>query len=213
MKSFSVVLTYYKRPELLSRALHCLRQQTYQNFEVIPIFDGGVDYQASYIYEQFRARVGDFERYKDIVLYTQGNPKHFGNDARHHAMRYCHEDYVIWYGHDCIIDRDFLETHAEQIQDDWCISVVGQAHFTWHDHQDKWLTFREDLPRTSNPDVLAMEGLDLLNFALPTHLAEKWAWTERLRDRYEADWFTFRDVRNKSGVPVRINPKVVCAHF
>jgi hypothetical protein len=128
-------------------------------------------------------------------------------------MQYCHKDYVLWYGHDCIIDKDYLETHAEQIQDDWCISVVGQAHFTWHDHPLRWLTYREDLPRTDNPQDLAMEGLDLLNYAIPVHAAEKWAWAERLRNRYEADWFTFRDVSNNTKLPVRINPRVVCGHF
>ena len=211
MKSFSVVLTYFEKPERLSQALYCLAQQTYDDFEVVPVFDGP-DTQAEFIYRQFVARSGD-NRFRTAVIFENGKREHFGNDARYLAMQYCHKDYIVWYGHDCIIDKDYLETHADQIQEDWCVSVVGQAHFTWHDHPQKWLTYREDLPRTDDPAQLRMEGIDLLNFAVPTHVAEKWAWAERLRDRYEADWFTFRDIVANSALEVRINNRVVCGHF
>jgi hypothetical protein len=209
MKSFSVVLTYFKRPELLARALYCLRQQTYANFEVVPIFDQEPDKQAEFCYEQFRAMVGDTMELRDIVL-LPGNRRDHGNGARHEAMNYCHKDYVLWYGHDCLIDKDFLQTHADQIADDWCISVVSQAHFSPYFHQDGWLTLKGDLPLS---DDLRMGELDLLNFALPLHEAREYAWVPRLRERYEADWFTFRDVRNATGLDVRISPKTVCAHF
>jgi glycosyltransferase involved in cell wall biosynthesis len=213
MKSFSVVLTYFKRPELLSRALYCLSQQTYTRFEVVPIFDRDEDPEATFVYQQFRTRCSNPSQYKNIVYFTEGSPCHYGNDARHHALKHCNNDYVLWYGHDCLIDKDFLQTHAEQIQDDTCVSVVSQAHFTSHDHPLAWLSLRTHLPATSDPHQLVMSGIDLLNYAIPLSVAKEYAWPIEMRHRYDADWITFREIRDRTELPVRISRKVVCAHF
>jgi GT2 family glycosyltransferase len=211
MKTFSIALTYFQRPKLLSRALYCLLQQTYKAFDVIPVF-AGPDPEAEFLYRQFQAKVAD-ARFRDLVIMPRGVPERHGNDLRYDILAYCHNDYVIWYGHDCLVDKDYLETHANQIQDDLCISVVGQRHFTEHDHDRRWLTYRTDLPQSTNPNDFVIQELDLLNFAVPVAAARSWAFDPRLRHRYEADWFTFRDIRRESGLPVRVSPKLVCAHF
>ena len=211
MKSFSVVLTYFQQPEMLAHALYCLRQQTYLDFEVVPVFDEP-DEQAAYVYNRFLLRNPD-SRFQPIRVYPDRNPKHFGNDARHWAMQWCLKDYVIWYGHDCLLDKDYLQTHAEQIQDDACISIVGQVYFGTVEHPHRWHTLRGILPRNSDPGYLVMGGLDLLNFAMPLEAARSWAWAKQKRAVYEADWETFRDVRINSQLPVRIHPAPVCAHF
>lgn len=212
MKTFSIVLTYYEDPENLSRALYCLSQQTYEDFEVIPFFDGP-DAKAEFMYRQFCAKKNDDRFRPAVIVPTTKLGSHHGNDIRHAAMAYCHKDYIIWYGHDCLIDKDYLQTHAEQIKDDRCISVVSQEHFTWWDHMQSWTLYRETLPRTMDPSSLRMAKVDLLNFALPADVAREWAWRKEHRKKYEADWFTLWDCMQGSGLPVRISDKVVCAHF
>lgn len=212
VKTFSIILTYYKRPECLSRALYCLSQQTYKDFEVIPFFDGP-DAAAEFMYRQFCAKKND-DRFRPAVIVpaVESDDPH-GNNIRHASMAYCHNDYIIWYSHDCLIDKDYLQTHVDQIRDDWCISVVSQEHFTWWDHLLGWTLYRETLPVTPDPVSLRIAGIDLLNFALPAHVASQWAWRCEHQHKYEADWFTLWDSMCGSALPVRISDKVVCAHF
>jgi hypothetical protein len=212
MKSFSIALTYFESPDNLSRALYCLSQQTYTAFEVIPVFDGE-DAKAEFMYKQFCAKKGD-PRFRPAIIFPRTEvDSAYGNDIRFAAIAYCHKDYIIWYGHDCLIDKDYLQTHAEQIEDDWCISLVSQEHFTWWNHTQGWTLYQETLPHTTDPASLRVGGVDLLNFALPTHVARESAWRKEHRMKYEADWFTLLDSMQGSGLPLRINPKVVCAHF
>jgi glycosyltransferase involved in cell wall biosynthesis len=211
MTTFSIVLTYYKDPEKLSRALYCLSQQTYAFFEVITVFDGE-DPVAKLIYEQFCNKKQD-ARFKPVISPPRDADAAYGNAIRRTAMDYCCNDYIIWYSHDCLIDKDYLQTHADQIDGDQCISIVSQEHFTWWDHPQGWTLYREGLPCTADPAALRMGQIDLLNFALPTDVARRWAWREEHQLRYEADWFTLWDCMQGSELPVRISDKVVCAHF
>lgn len=211
MKSFSIVLTYFEAPENLSRALYCLSQQTYGRFEVIPVFDGA-DAKAEFMYRQFCVKKND-SRFRPAVIFPREVDSSYGNNVRSAAMVYCHNDYIVWYGHDCLIDKDYLQTHADQIEDDWCISVVGQEHFTTRHHLQRWTLYRETLPRTADATSLEMGHIDLLNFALPAYVAREWAWRKEHRSKYEADWFTLQDSIQHSALPIRINNKAVCAHF
>jgi len=209
MTTFSIVLTYWDRPNMLSRALYCLAQQTYANFEVVPIFDG-YSHHGLRVYNQFRK--GREDKFRHPIVFEEGRAEHYGNACRRHALASCRGDYVLWYGHGDLIDKDYLETHAQQIQDDMCISVVGQHHFSNHNNQGNYISYRGVLPHTGVE--LKLGGLDLLQYAVPLYAATRWAFPEEHWATYEADWMTFDSIRqNEPGLEVRVNPVPVCGHF
>jgi len=231
MKKFSVILTYWERPELLSRALYCLVQQTYGNFEVVPSFDGHSS-PGLWVYDQFLWHLRRDHHYhkkhqyaanfRPPVVFNSGERGHHGNSCRRHALSYCNGDYVIWYGHDNLIDKDFLETHGRQIQDDSCVSVVGQHYFTnrydagCRTKPENYISYRGRLPflEPGEKEFKKRGTIDLLQYAVPLDVAKRWAFLEEDWPTYEADWQTLVSIRkNEPDLEVRVNPAPVCSHF
>lgn len=219
VKNFSVVLTYYGRPDMLNRALYCLAQQTYEHFEVVPIFDGHCS-AGLQLYAQF-CEVMQSSKYRSPIVFGGGCREHHGNACRQYALSSCGGDYVLWYGHDNLIDKDFLQTHAQQVQDGMCISVVGQRHFSNRERTIFGLcpgdrtSYRGQLPLSGvDKDGLKIGALDLLQYAVPLYAAKRWAFPEEHWGTYEADWLTFASIRkNEPDLEVRVNPVPVCGHF
>lgn len=213
---FSIVTTVADRPELLSYALYCIQQQIHTDWELIVVADGPQP-DAEAIYRTFRARSG----LADKLLYRQMPKKEgaWGNHCRREALRYATGDYVVWFGHDCLIDKDYLSTHAENIEKHGgpCVSVVHQQYNTPQ-------TWAKDLPMSEHipvfvrvlPDQVPghqwnLGQIDLLNFSVPLGVAREYAWLPQNDMVYEGDWLSF--VKFREVLPFSVSEKVVCGHF
>lgn len=229
---FSIVLTVYGRTNLLSHALYCVQQQTYSDWELVVVFDGP-NPAAKLVIDMINA----LKRSEDIrYLIIERTPGTHGNPARRQGLAAAQGDYVVWMGHDCLIDKDYLSTHIENIQKapNWCcLSVVGQRYWSpagWH-----WMvasSVRQSLLVENEPAPPLFWGLalpavnsdlrcsaidarktqiDLLNWAAPRDAALLSAFLPEDDPVYEADFCAFDRLRKQ--LPIVESSKIVCGHF
>jgi glycosyltransferase involved in cell wall biosynthesis len=110
---FTVAITVWQRPELLPRVLHNLLRQTYDDWDCLIVCDGPHP-------RAYGLVAGLIAR--SAVLCSRTNFHElgrreglWGNHLRRWALEHAHGDYCCIIGHDCMIDRDYLEKHAENI--------------------------------------------------------------------------------------------------
>lgn len=224
--SFSVVVTVYQREELLAHALYCLQQQTYGNYEVIVMLDGPHPV-ADTIVASGQARSTEMG-VKIATVYTAPTPGGvYGNDLRRKAMELATGDYIVWMGHDCLIDKDYLQAHADAILENGpapLLSVV-QGHY-WatcdnprrlaaysaavlHDVKEATL-YRHVFPVKKQGDY-AEAWIDLLNIAFPLSAAREMAFLPADDHVYAGDWLSFD--RMRKSLPVYETPRILFGHF
>lgn len=83
------------------KIVQTLREQTYQNFEIIIVDDGSEDYS----FELGR----QMERKGEIDLFLRNKERGGKASAANFAMRYCKGKYIVHFDADCSFDRDSVE--------------------------------------------------------------------------------------------------------
>lgn len=210
---FTVVVTVFEREHLVPRVLHGLASQTYSDWNAIFIEDGS--------YPLAKQTVKDFADKTGLKVGYRSMPHaggKYGNAARRRGLEIADGEYVCFLGHDCLIDPDYLATHAEGIDGDHRrVSVVQCRYWAtkdWKEQRNFEIeTYDRVLPAAdANPQHFAMGDVDLTCLAFPRKEALRYGvFEEGMQYRYDADWFSFETCRHS--LPVVFTPKVVCAHF
>ena len=195
---FSIVMTVFKKHELLRTAIQCVCDQTYGDWELLIYVDGDMSKFLTNV-----VRNAATEKHIRIIHYPQPRGT-FGNQARHRGMNEATGDYIVWYGHDNIIYPEYLNAHRTNFeQDSHCLSVVPIRY--WHSSY-----FKGTLPLEYK-----ISKIDLLCFSMPISVAKEInAFGPEHETVYAADWRAFFDARNLGLQPIRNNSfGPVGAHF
>jgi hypothetical protein len=194
---FSVVITVYEKDQVfLPRAMTCLLNQTFQDFEVIVVVDGegplspydpghvcGATVPAEVAYRPPSGTIGFRER--------------------NYALRLVGGEYVAWLNVDNLVYPNWLANHRENVRDaPGAISVVNIQYWQLRDY---WGV----LPR-----ALAYGELDLLNYALPAALARRLnVFGPDVEHLDYADWIAFERCAREAPVVWRRDQPVCACHF
>ena len=106
MKLASVIITTFKRPKYLKRAIKSVLNQTYNNFEVIVVDDNGLDNKYQLITEQTIQGYFDLPNFKYIKL------KHNlgGSFARNEGVKHAKGDFIFFLDD----DDEFLSNKLQE---------------------------------------------------------------------------------------------------
>jgi glycosyltransferase involved in cell wall biosynthesis len=194
---FSVVITMYEPDQIfLPRAMTCLLNQSFKDFEVLVIVDGDIPltkYDPRHICgKTIPARIEYLPRSNTI-----------GFRERHHSLQLATGEYIAWLNVDNLVYPNWLENHYQNsLKAKGAISVVNIQY--WQ-RADYWGV----LPR-----ALAYGEFDLLNYALPLELAKRMRVfgpdTERIA---HADWLAFERCANEASVIWERDQPVCACHF
>lgn len=147
----SIVLTAYSGDVRdVRKVLQCLHQQTYKDYEVIPVLKLDED-------EANRLHLSDwFDGIANTVyIMPPLGDSTGGNAQRRMGLKHATGEYICWVSADNLLYPDFVEQHSKCNSD---VSIVNIDY--WKD--TRWGV----LPRK-----LAVSNVDLLNFAMRRSLA------------------------------------------
>ena len=212
---FTVVVTVYEREYLIPRILHSLCAQKHEGWNAIFLSDGP--------HTEALGSVRTFARRVSLPISWMTADRRrglWGNHLRRRGLEEATGDYVCFIGHDCLIDSDYLSTHAEAIAT--CpgnpLSIVQCRYWTTRDdktHRSSGVErFKGVIPAEAvkPPENFQQGDVDLTCVAFPREAALKHgAFSSDLMQRYNADWLSFDKCREF--LPVVFTPDVVCAHF
>jgi glycosyltransferase involved in cell wall biosynthesis len=194
---FTVAITVYDKDQMfLPRAITCLLNQSFQDFEVVVLIDGETPltpYDPSAVCAKaLPAQVVYRPRSRTI-----------GFRERHHALQLAQGDYIVWLNVDNLVYPNWLLNHHTNVcKDRGAISVVN-IHY-WR-LQDYWGV----LPR-----ALAHGEMDLLNYALPLELARKLnVFGPDVEHIDHADWIAFERCSREAPVIWHREQPVCACHF
>ena len=101
--AISICLTHYNRPELLGQALESLRNQTFQNFEVVLVDDGSTDPAAI---EYLGELESEFRRRNWQIIHQENQ---YPSAARNNAARQARGTYLLF-----MDDDNYAKPHELQ---------------------------------------------------------------------------------------------------
>jgi|SRR5262245_6817184 len=194
---FSVVITAYEQDQIfLPRALTCLMNQSFKDFETIILVDGEVPltpYNPETICQKtIPAQVVYRPRSKTI-----------GFRERHYSLQLAKGEYVVWLNADNLVYTNWLQNHHDNLRE--VVGAISVVNIHYWQRQNYWGV----LPR-----ALAYGELDLLNYSLPLGLARQLnVFGPDVENIPHADWIAFD--RCAKEVPVvwdRNQPACAC-HF
>ena len=138
MVKVSIGVPVYNVDQWLRQCLDSIRQQSFQDFEVIMVDDGSTDNS----FEICQEYVSKDERFK---LYHQENKGLAG--ARNTCLKHMAGDFIAWLDSDDWLENDYLErlvsTQAKTGADIVCIGIKTfmNDEFYMGSHQDKYGAF------------------------------------------------------------------------
>ena len=138
MVKVSIGVPVYNVDQWLRQCLDSIRQQSFQDFEVIMVDDGSTDNS----FEICQEYVSKDERFK---LYHQENKGLAG--ARNTCLKHMTGDFIAWLDSDDWLENDYLErlvsTQAKTGADIVCIGIKTfmNDEFYMGSHQDKYGAF------------------------------------------------------------------------
>ena len=194
---FSVVITVYQGDQIfLPRAMTCLMNQSFIDFEVLVMVDGETPltpYDPHHICRQTLPA--------QIVCLPRSNT--IGFRERHHALELASGQYIAWLNVDNLVFPNWLQNHYENTTEaKGGISVVNIQY--WQ-RTDYWGV----LPR-----ALAYGQFDLLNYALPLDLARRMdVFGKETESVAHADWLAFERCAREAPVLWRREQPVCACHF
>lgn len=109
MIKFSIVIPVYNVEKYIKRCLESVKQQSYQDYEVIIVNDGTKDNSQNIIDEFLEEN--NTEKFKSYLKENGGL-----SDARNYGVKLTTGDYIIFIDSDDYIDRDLLQTLNEAIE-------------------------------------------------------------------------------------------------
>jgi glycosyltransferase involved in cell wall biosynthesis len=194
---FSVVITVYQNDQIfLPRAMTCLLNQTFKEFEIMVMVDGETPltrYDPHHIcHKTLPAQVVYLPRSNSI-----------GFRERHHSLQLASGEYIVWLNVDNLVYPNWLQNHYENTrQAPGGISVVNIQYWQRIDY---WGV----LPRT-----LAYGELDLLNYALPLELARRMGvFGQDTENIAHADWLAFERCAREAPVFWPREQSVCACHY
>jgi glycosyltransferase involved in cell wall biosynthesis len=180
MKKFSIITPTYKgRENSLSRAIECVNNQTYSNWEHIIVADGSINYFC----EQSEKR-----RVITLPSPTQDS----GNTPRSVGLLHASSDYVLFFDDDNVIFPQYLWTVKQAFSEhNHPLSIIcGIYHF------GPLPASLGEPPQmlTGSPPVL--QNVDTLQFVADTGLMKEHGW---LNKGYLADGHTIESYTKQYG--------------
>jgi len=192
MPEFSIVMSAFTPWWPIEYSLACVVAQSHEDWELLVVPDGDPD-------EFARSQVEKIVRkwkYRVRLLDCQRREGCWGNVARNTGTHEATGRYICWVNHDNLIFPDYLKRHMSnfrEMKDGNGISVVPIDLKSKGNHLGRYPKGR-----------LRLGGIDLLNFAMPTNVAQEIdAFGEKHAHVYEADWLLFQ--RASQTLPVRID--------
>lgn len=122
----SVIISTYKRPELLKRAIQSVLDQSYQDFEIIVVHDGlDIDIDTDLVTQNDKTTFYSIE--------------HFGNDTRpkNEGIRLASGEYIALLDDDNTFRKDHLQVLHNAIKDTDLDVVYGDRMLVWDDNSNK----------------------------------------------------------------------------
>jgi glycosyltransferase involved in cell wall biosynthesis len=169
-KKFSIIIPTYKRTELLNRAMNSVKDQDYENYEVIICSDGYSEEDKQCVLNMNDNRfIYNFIEKKEF--------KNWGHAQRNAMISKCTGDYTIWLDDDNTIEKDYLSfSNNELINDQYGMLVHKIKHNACG-----------IIPTYQN---ITGGNIDTLNVMVKTDIAKKIEW----RMSYDADFFAIKDI-------------------
>lgn len=108
----TIVMTVYQRPDLALRAAYSVVHQTYQNWELLVYMDGAhPELEASL--REYALHMACADR---VRIITHECPRGtYGNPLRRLGLNAARGAYVLFMGHDCLLNTDCLATHVANL--------------------------------------------------------------------------------------------------
>jgi len=189
-KKFSIIVPTYKRTELLKNALYCIKNQNYNNYEVIVCSDG-----YSELDEECVLSFKD-NRFKYYHI-NKSEYENWGHDQRNAMIQNCTGEYVMWLDDDNTIVPDYLEYANRMIKKDCGMGVFKINH-----------NLVGTIPY-ENEIIFAQ--IDTLNVIIRTDIASKFVW----ENIYEADFLFIAGVKRyclNNNIEIQYFDKVIGIH-
>lgn len=170
---FSIIIPTYKRIELLNRAMNSVKDQDYENYEVIICSDGYSEEDKQCVLNMNDNRfIYNFIEKKEF--------KNWGHAQRNAMHSKCTGDYTIWLDDDNTIEKDYLSfSNNELINDQYGMLVYKIKHNACG-----------IIPRYKN---ITYGNIDTLNVMIRTDIAKKTEWGMS----YDADFFAIKNMEKK----------------
>ncbi len=198
---FSIVMTLFETQHFLPRAIACLMDQNYHNWELILVSDGP---EAREPYSPRRILQPLQKHFPSNRIEYHELPRAegcWGNVARAFGLERSKGDYVCWVNHDNLIYPDYLLSHVRNIQRrPGCLSVVDIQ------------LWREVRYYGRFPRAYRCSSIDLLCYALPVGTARDLdAFGPPTEKLYAADGRLF-DAAARI-LPIQHQQRIVGVHF
>ena len=168
-KKFSIIIPTYKRTELLNFAMNSVKDQNYENYEVIVCSDG-----YSKEDEECVLNMKDSRFTYDFIEKIQID--NFGHMQRNFVIPRCTGDYTIWLDDDNFFEKDYLLFSNNQINDDCGMLVFKIKHL------------HGVLP--IGDSKLVHGNIDTLNVMVRTDLAKVVKWGLK----YDSDFYFIKEI-------------------
>lgn len=189
-RKFSIIIPTHKRTELLKRALNSIKNQDYDNYEVIICSDG---YDVN---DELSVKNLNDDRFSYHHI-TKIDLDHWGHRQRNEMMQYCNGDYIFWLNDDNVIVNDYLSFANNNINEGDGLIVFKINH-----------DLAGIIPKENS---LNFGDIDVLNVIVKTDIAIKHKW----QMIYEADFYYIKDIEKYSlenNIPIRYFDKIIGEH-
>ncbi|MFO1023290.1 MAG: glycosyltransferase [Planctomycetales bacterium] len=198
---FSIVMTVFETLEFLPRALACVMDQQYQEWELLVISDGPASSERYDPRKMLRPLRKTFPGRRIEFWELPRREGCWGNPARQYGWQQARGNYVCWVNHDNLIFPGYLQGHAVNIAaQPGCASVVD-IHL-WQQER-----FVGRYPRGYRKGKI-----DLLCYALPLErVQETDAFGERMHRVYAADGMVFEECA--AGLAIQHRHEALGVHF
>lgn len=217
MPSVTIVMTVYEREELALRAAYSVLQQTHADWELRVYMDGQYPILAETLREYALQRgVGD-----RLSIVMQQQPRGtYGNPLRRAGLLAASGDYVLFLGHDCLLDKDCLATHlaAVRAETPWALSCTRIDHWTKREFGSPESPLQLERPVGIVPGLtfsvteLSIGAVDLTCVLFPTAVARMCGVFRESWDQvYVADLLSIAACCAR--VPLVYTPVITGVHF
>lgn len=168
-KKFSIIVPTYKRNELLKNALNSIKNQNYNNYEVLICSDGYSDLDKECVLSLNDNRF--------IYNYIEKSDyQNWGHDQRNAMIQYCTGDYVMWLDDDNTIVSDYFEYANRILKKDSGMGVFKIKHGIGV------IPFQNEI---------ILSQIDTLNVMVRTDVASRFIW----ENIYTADFLFINEVK------------------
>lgn len=213
----TVVMTVYQRPDLALRALYSVVHQTYKNWELLVYMDGP-HHELVTVIREYALHMACQDR---VRIVTHACPRGtYGNPLRRMGLAEARGAYVLFMGHDCLLNHNCLDVHVNSLPEDadHVISCARLDHWVKREFgtPDNELVLERHVGvvpgLTFSSALLTIGDIDLTCVLFPTAIARAHGvFREAWDSIYAADFLSIAVCAAVS--PLVYSPVIVGAHF